>query len=362
MVAVLAAGQPRAVPGRIRPAAAGLGVAAGVTLLLAGYALWAQFFGPLTQRGSSFTPDFFKNDLASFVTPSGYLLFHTAASAAAAARYQGGPPEYLGYLGWPLLAVLAAGLLAFWRTPAVRATGVALAVLGLLSLGAHPLIDGTVHPGVTLPWRWLESVPVLGAALPDRMSIVVDGLAAALLAFCIDLVRARAASVRWLAAGVTAVAVLACLPLIPRPLPAASAARLPAGWSAAFAALRLPPQARVLVVPVPTATQTDVLRWQAETGDPGLLIGGYFVGPAWNGLAYVEGNGVAVTAQYLDGLWSGGPAPHAPSRSQVDADLRTWQPAAVVAVTSPGSRLGRYLEVLFGRPAIRSGSVLAWRR
>ena len=362
MVAVLAAGRPRAIPGRLRPAGAGLGVAAGITLLLAGYALWVQFFGPLAQRGSSFTPDFFKNDLASFVTPSGYLLFHTAASAAAAARYQGGPPEYLGYLGWPLLAVLAAGLLAFWRTPAVRATGVALAVLGLLSLGAHPLIDGTVHPGVTLPWRWLESVPVLGAALPDRMSIIADGLAAALLAFCIDLVRARAASVRWLAAGVTAVAVLACLPLIPRPLPAASAARLPAGWSAAFAALRLPPQARVLVVPVPTATQTDVLRWQAETGDPGLLIGGYFVGPAWNGLAYVEGNGVAVTAQYLDGLWSGGPAPHAPSRSQVDADLRTWQPAAVVAVTSPGSRLGRYLEVLFGRPAIRSGSVLAWRR
>ena len=362
MVAVLAAGRPRAIPGRLRPAGAGLGVAAGITLLLAGYALWVQFFGPLAQRGSSFTPDFFKNDLASFVTPSGYLLFHTAASAAAAARYQGGPPEYLGYLGWPLLAVLAAGLLAFWRTPAVRATGVALAVLGLLSLGAHPLIDGTVHPGVTLPWRWLESVPVLGAALPDRMSIIADGLAAALLAFCIDLVRARAASVRWLAAGVTAVAVLACLPLIPRPLPAASAARLPAGWSAAFAALRLPPQARVLVVPVPTATQTDVLRWQAETGDPGLLIGGYFVGPAWNGLAYIDGNGVAVTAQYLDELWSGGPVPQAPPRSQVEGDLRTWHPAAVVAVTSPGSRLARYLEGLFGRPTVRSGSVLAWRR
>ena len=362
MVAVLAAGQPRAVPARLRPAGAGLGVAAGLTLLLAGYALWVQFFGPLAQRGSSFTPDFFKNDLSSFVTPSGYLLFHTAASAAAAARYQGGAPEYLGYLGWPLLILLAAGLLAFWRHPAVRATGVALAVLGLLSLGAHPLINGTVHPGVTLPWRWLESVPVLGAALPDRMSIIADGLAAALLAFCLDLVRVRSASVRWLAAGAMAVAVLACLPLVPRPLPAASAPRLPAGWSAAFAALRLPPQSRVLVVPVPTATQTDVLRWQADTGDPALLVGGYFVGPAWNGLAYIEGNGVAVTAQYLDELWSGGQVPQAPPRSQVEADLRTWQPAAVVAVTSPGSPLARYLEGLFGRPAISSGGVLAWRR
>ena len=185
---------------------------------------------------------------------------------------------------------------------------------------------------------------------------------AALLAFCLDLVRARSASVRWLAAGATAVAVLACLPLIPRPLPAAPAARLPAGWSAAFAALRLPPQARVLVVPVPTAILTGALRWQADTGDPAVLVGGYFVGPAWNGLAYIDGNGVAVTAQYLDELWSGGPVPQAPPRSQVEGDLRTWHPAAVVAVTSPGSRLARYLEGLFGRPTVRSGSVLAWRR
>jgi uncharacterized membrane protein YedE/YeeE len=218
-----------------------------------------------------------------------------------------------------------------------------------------------VYADVTLPWHWLESVPVVGAALPNRISVVADGVAAALLAFCLDQVRARSASVRWLAAGATAVAVLACLPLIPRPLPAASAARLPAGWSAAFAALRLPPQSRVLVVPVPTAIQTDALRWQADTGEPALLVGGYFVGPAWNGLAYIDGNGVAVTAQYLDELWSGGPPPQAPPRSQVDADLATWRPAAVVAVTSPGSPLGRYLEGLFGRPAIRSGDVLAWR-
>jgi hypothetical protein len=373
LVAVLAAGRPRAVPGRLRPAAAGFGVAAGVTLLLAGYALWVQFFGPLTQRGSSFTVDFFKNDLTGFVTPSRYLLFHTVASAAAAARYQGGAPEYLAYLGWPLLVVLALATAAFWRAPAVRACGVTLAVLGLLSLGGHPLINGTVHLGVTLPWYWLEAVPVLGAALPDRLSVVADGVAAALLAFSLDLAWARSAALRWrwLAPAATAVAVLACLPLVPLPLPAASATPLPAGWSAAFAALRLPRDARVLVVPVPTATLTEALRWQADTGDPGQLVGGYFVGPAWNGLAYIEGNGVAVTAQYLDALWSAGPAspaspssavPPAPPRSQVQADLRTWQPAAVVAVTSPDSLLGRFLEGLFGRPAIRSGSVLAWRR
>jgi hypothetical protein len=377
LLGVLALGQPQGAAGRLRPAAAGLAVAAAITLLLAGYPLWEQFFGPLTQHGSAFTPDFFENDLTGFVTPSRYLLFHSAASAAAAARYQGGVPEYLAFLGWPLIAVLAAGTLAFWRRPAVRASAVTLLVLELLSLGGHPLVNGVLHAGVSLPWRWVEAVPVLGSALPDRFSVVADGAAAALLAFCYDLARARLAPAtgqgRLGAAGrrdrhaaragnvlLTAGVVFACLPLVPLPLPAASASPLPAGWSAVLAALRLPAGARVLVVPVPTATLTEALRWQADTGQPGSLIGGYFTGPASNGQAYVDGNGPAATARYLDGLWSG-PAIAAPGRSQVRADLNAWRPAAVVAVTRLSSPLGRYLVGLFGRPRVRSGSVLGWR-
>jgi hypothetical protein len=157
------------------------------------------------------------------------------------------------------------------------------------------------------------------------------------------------------------VAVAACLPLVPLPLPDASPMPVPPGWSATFAALRLPSSARVLVVPVPTATLTAALRWQANTGEPGSIIGGYFIGPAWNGQAYVEGNGVAATAQYLDWLW-GGPPASAPTASQVRADLANWRPAAVVAVAPLGSALGRYLQRLFGRPSLQFGSVLAWRR
>jgi hypothetical protein len=396
LAVVLAAGRPRAVPGRCPPLAAGLAVAAAVTLLLSGYALWRQFRGPLTQHGSAFTPDFFKNDVTAFVTPSSYLLFHTSASAAAAARYQGGAPEYLAYLGWPLIAVLAVATVAFWRLAAVRATAVAAVVLEVLSLGAHPLMSGTLHAGVTLPWHWFENLPLIGTALPDRMSIVADGAAAALLAFALDAVLARggsrstgpvagsdevgavqagsdpaAASVRapdraapawrWAAALATALAVLACLPLVPLPLRPSTAAAVPAGWSAAFADLRLPPGARVLVVPVPTPTQTDALRWQADTGEPASLNGGYFVGPAWNGQAYIGGNGVTATAQYLDALWSGGPVSAPPSMTQVRADIATWQPSAVVAVTSPQSALGHYLEQVLGHPAARSGSLLVWR-
>jgi len=126
-------------------------------------------------------------------------------------------------------------------------------------------------------------------------------------------------------------------------------------------ALRLPSGARVLVVPVPTATLTQALRWQADTGEPASLIGGYFNGPGPGGQVYVDGNGPAATAVYLDGLWSGGSAAVPPTTSQVRADLNAWRPAAVVAVTSPGSPLGRYLVQLFGRPGVQAGRVLAWR-
>jgi hypothetical protein len=259
-----------------------------------------------------------------------------------------------------------------------------------LSLGGHPLVNGIFHARVTLPWRWLEALPVLGAALPDRLSIAADGAAAVLLALGIDLARAKLArepqgqtaprrgarkhsedgpgaearrrAIALLGrALVVAVAVAVCVPLVPLPLPAAAAPALPAGWTATFAALRLPPGARVLVVPVPTATITQALRWQADTGEPASLIGGYFNGPGPGGQAYVDGNGLAATAVYLDRLWSGESAVIAPAGSQVRADLNAWHPVAVVAVTSAGSPVGRYLVQLLGRPGVQAGRVLAWR-
>jgi hypothetical protein len=38
-----------------------------------------------------------------------------------------------------------------------------------------------------------------------------------------------------------------------------------------------------------------------------------------------------------------------------------WNPAAVVAVTTPESVLAQYLITLLGRPAATSGDVIAWR-
>jgi hypothetical protein len=417
MVSVLAASRPRAVPGAVRRVAAGLGTAAAVTVVVAGYPLWMQFFGPLRQHGSPFTTDFFKNDLSTFVLPSSLQLIHTSSSAAAALRFQGELPEYLGYLGWPLIVVLVLAAMAGWRRLPIRAAAVACAVLGVFSLGGTLLFGGHGHPAIKLPWYWLQSLPLLNAALPDRFSLITDGAAAALLAFAIDAAvpvfaafaaRPRAWGRRldqrpglgqrpgldqrpglglpWLAAGwrpaavVLAGAFLAVLPIIPAPLPANTANPVPSGWTAAFAALRLPPGASVLTVPLPMSTFTEPLRWQSDTGQPASLVGGYFIGPAWNGKSYIDGSGLPAAGQYLNLIWACSPS-HLPTvvKSGVPAgacsasnvksvtpdkmrdQIKAWRVSAVVAVTTPGSLLVQYLTSLLGPPSVATGDVVAWR-
>ncbi len=386
LVACLASGYPRRAIRQVKPVAAGLAVAAGTTLLLAGWALWVQFFGPLTQSGSPFTRDFYENDLSGFVTPSGYLLFHTQASAATAGLFRGQSPEYLAYLGWPLIIVLAVAAAVFWLNPVVRALGGTAAILALLSLGGYLLFSGASHTSLLLPWHWLEDLPLAGSVLPDRLSVLIDGLVAALLAVTLDLVRARLRTRLRAPTGLPrrtrviagAVAVLACLPLIPLPLPAAATTPLPTGWLTVLSRLHLPSGARVLVVPVPEVHLTAAMRWEADSARQYALVGGYFIGPAWNGKAYVDGNGPTATSTYLNQLWAAGLPPGSalaalttgltfgaptapPAASQVHGDLAAWHLAAILAVTSRGSALASYLTKLCGRPTAAAGSVLAWR-
>ena len=363
LVVVLAASHPRAVRDRARDVAFRLGISVTVTLLICAYPLWMQFAGPLAQHNSPAGPGPFANRPAFFVDPSGALLLHTPASAAAAAAYSRGLAEYLGYLGWPLLVVLVAAAIRYWRDPKVRVVAVLWLALEVLSLGGAGMHNGSFSfPGYLLPFHWLQGAPVLSQVLPDRLSILADGAAGAVLAFSLDRARAAAAQAGpWRRALPAAVAAVAVLPLIPLPYQTAPVAATPAGWQAAFARLRLAPDARVLVVPVALQRRTEAMRWQADTGDPASMIGGYFIGPNRLGQQAIYVPGPTTTAaQYLDSLWSGPADPPLP-RGMIRADLAFWRPAAVVAVTSRDSRLGHYLTGLFGPPTFGVGDVLAWR-
>jgi hypothetical protein len=174
--------------------------------------------------------------------------------------------------------------------------------------------------------------------------------------------------------------ILAVLPVVPVPLAANTATPVPPGWPAAFAALRLPPSASVLTVPLPMSTFTEPLRWQAGTGQPASLVGGYFIGPAGNGRSYIDGSGLPIAGRYLNAIWACSPAALPPAlksgvppgactatdfKSVTPARMRdqikAWRVSAVVAVTTPGSLLAQYLTTLLGPPAVTAGDVIAWR-
>ena len=183
-------------------------------------------------------------------------------------------------------------------------------MLEVFSLGGQPVVFHGIHyPAALLPWYWLQHLPAVSSALPDRLAILADGAAAAALAFSLDLARSQAPRGRAVAlqrrschrgGGHRAAAA------DPAALPGSSVTPVPAGWQAAFASLRLTRDARVLVVPVPWGQIPQPLRWQADTGEPGSIIGGAFIAPNEQGRKSRAGRaGQTVTTRYLNALWEG---------------------------------------------------------
>jgi hypothetical protein len=358
--------RPREVPKRIRTAATGLAVAVAVFLLADGWALWVQLAGPLTEHSRLMVSRV--TEPSFFVTPSAALAFHTRASAAVTPPIVHARTEDLVYLGWPLIGVLVIAAVVFWRDPRVRAAAVTWAVLDLCALGGGNLtVGGFSWPGRLLPWHWLQGIPGLAQVLPGRFSILADGAAAAVLAFSLD--RARVAmsqaegSPGWPRRILTGVALLAVLPLMPLPYQAAAVPQVPAGWQATFTRLQLPPDAPVLVLPFPSDSYSEVLRWQADASWPQSLIGGYFLGPSASGQAvfyFSNRSEQADVAEYLNALWEGRRA-RSPSVKEIRAVFGYWRPAAIVVVASPRSPAVRVLTQLFGRPTSHVGQVFSWR-
>ncbi len=361
---VLAVMNPRPVAGQAARSVAGLAAAAGVALVLCGYALWVQFHGPLTEHGSPWNADHFRNRAAAFVTPAGNMLLHTASGAAAVARHPAYAAEYVAYLGYPLLVVLIIAAVRYWRDLRVRVAAVSCAVLEILSLGGTQVVRGVTVPPVLLPWHWLAHLPVASQMLPNRLSILADGLAAVVLAVSLDRALSAADQPRWRRHGIPLVlAAIAVLPLIPLPLGTARAAPVPAGYQTAFARLALPRDARVLVVPVPYAQVSQPLRWYADTGYPGSMNGGYFIGPNRQGRAMGYGGPQARDiAVSIDALWHPSSRAKSPTAAQMRGYVAHWRPAAVVAVTRHTSRLGRLLSTVLGPPSFTTGRILVWRR
>jgi hypothetical protein len=373
LLIVLALSRPHKVLPRVRPTAIGLGTAATVGLVLSARGLWVQFHGVAAKSAAATTIISYHGQLTNlgtlpiaFVNPSQGVFLHTPGMGHLANNYPQPLPEYLAYLGVPLIIVLLFAIVRFWQHLPIRVAGVTFLLLEWLGMGAKPVQPHVTLPSFLLPWGLVQHVPVIEGMVPDRLAILADACAAAVLAFSLDLARSGryAPFSRWRAGAPIAVgtAVFALLPLVPAPYAPAQVSRIPAGYSATFAALHVAPDARVLLVPYPFSGTSEVMRWQADTGEPANMIGGDFIAPNQPGRSGRAGrSGMTPTSYYIDYLSAGDYTEPKPSRAQIRADLAIWDPAAVVAVTSPTSPLGQFLIQLFGQPTTRIDSVLGWQ-
>lgn len=365
VLAVLAACRPTMVLARTRAVAIGAAVAAAIALLLCGHALLVQFHGPLAEHGSPWRLSRYGNHLANFVTAPNAVLFHGQFRRFLDATGQF-LVEYYAYLGWPLLGLLVAAAIIFWRDMRVRVSALTFTLLEVLSLGGHPMAVGGWHvPVVLLPWHWILHIPVVSQALPNRLPILADGAAAATLAFGFDrAMQATAGAPAWRRPAIAAAAALTLLPIIPRPVPGAAASPAPPGFRAAIAGLHLQPHSSVLVLPAEKGLAMD---WQALADEQFSLVGGYCIAPDPSGravqcdtykvLSHAERKALIRTASATRGRHGR----FGPSAATMAAAISAWRPAAVVTAAGSSSRLGQYLTRFFGPPTVHRDQVLGWR-
>jgi hypothetical protein len=237
---------------------------------------------------------------------------------------------------------------------------VALLVALSMSLGGRLWINGvwTEHVG---PYRLFQALPVTEASLATRFGLLAALFAAALLAFAVHEISTRIPSPSvgaLLAAGLTVV----CLaPLVPVPLTVVDAPAVPKWFTTA--ARQLPAESVVVVLPYPVPSNPVAMRWQNAADYRFRMPGGYFLGPASDGEAYVGGSSDPPTANLLTRVAdTGQPASVTTGqRAQAVADLRAWDADQIVLGPTPGqAALRQTVSDLIGRQPESVGGVYVW--
>jgi hypothetical protein len=258
-VVVLVAGalvvDPAGVRARLPHAVQGLAVALGLGLVLLAWPVWFALKGPASLSGlvwpnvgviGGFIP-------SSFVTtgyPPGSSVFLRLGG------YEGAPVASAAYIGWSFLAVMAVGLVAFWRDRRLWFFGFVLLVCAAFSLGER---RGQVEPA------WILSrIPVVENVIEQRFMAV--GFLAAAVILAVILERVFRAVPDWRGAlGALAVAAVALVPMgviFGERLPfAMQAVTLPRWYSEV--APTLPPGRVLLSYPAPFSGLQNAMAWQA---------------------------------------------------------------------------------------------------
>ena len=311
------------------------------------------------------------DDLLGFFVPSTVNLLSSAGSRHLAGGFSGYDGEFGGYLGVPLVLLLAG---AAWR---LRRRALLLGVLAIaaavFSLGPHLRVDGH-DTGVLLPWVIPNHMPLLENVVPDRFNLYIWLAAAGLLALLIDDLRASPPlGSRALGVAIFAVALIPALPS----LTPSEVVRLPAVVTSSAELQSFAPHARTVLI-TPSSDGQLGMYAQAKAGFAyDIPDGGVFVpnaggpsygmrqGPLLYALAALGGQASTLAGRTREDArclaeLARGPALSADCRAHYRAALRALGVGAVV-VLDRGARSGverylRFFGVLLGAPAASAGT------
>jgi hypothetical protein len=342
----------------------GLGVAAGVALLLLGYPLYVQFFGPQSYVSLARSTRAYGADLASFVTFSGQSL---AGDPATAAPLTQNASEENAFFGWPLVVLVVA--LVWWLRRSAVVLGMAAAGLlfAVMSFGPHLRLHGR-ETGIPSVWAVLQDVPVLASVVPTRWALATAPIIGVLLALgCARAGRLSrqnpeaAGPIRF--ATVTILA-MALLPIAPLRISVEPLAPTPAFITAGTWRQYVTGGRSVVPLPLPASTYPDPLRWSAETGLELRFPRGYFLGPDLaKGRTSLFSAPPTPTDQFFETIRRTGVPPEVDQGRRADAlrDLRFWR--AGVVILAPQERadaLRAGMVALIGIEPTLIGGVWVW--
>lgn len=333
----------------------GLAVAAAVALATSAPFLAFQFFGP--REAGCCLPGLtsYVLDAETLVVPSAYQFFHTGGTLEIANSWRGFN-ESNGYIGVPLSAVLIVAVVALRRRAEVVVSAVVAGALIVFAFGNFVDVGGT-STGISMPWRLLRHVSLLGDVITARLVLFVYLAIGVILAVAVDALLARSSS-RQRNLALAAVG-SALLTLTPAPV-AVSADDMPTFFRDEEALDRLVPQDAVAMVS--PYFETDAMQWQAASGFRFRLLQGSVIlpGPTNNGP-------VTPLTQRFNELGTLPPAPQAAlSRSERAAyvdELDALEVDVILVGPSPGrENVERFVEALVGSSGSTSGDVTVFVR
>ncbi|MFR9778221.1 DUF2079 domain-containing protein [Micromonospora sp. MS34] len=263
----------------------GLGVTAVVAAVLLAYPLWLHFAGPQRFHGTGFDPLIHSEDIAAY---GSFPRRSLAGWAGLGTSLAPNPTEENSFFGIPLLLLAVACFAFLWARAdrAFRATLTALGgtavVFAVLSWGPKARWNGR-RTDQLLPFGVLDNLPVINAALPSRLALVVAPVLGLLLAYTVDRLRSRpprhrTTELAWLVGFAAAL-----LPLLPTPLLTSVREPIPAFITSGTWQRYVSPGGVLTPLPLTVDVYPDGQRWQAyalaHRQGEFRIPAGFFLGP-----------------------------------------------------------------------------------